>query len=60
MPLRVEQKPARIAPTSSAPELMKHSEQEEFDTITLSHASAPAGAGAGRFGRLPPQLERKT
>jgi hypothetical protein len=49
MLVRVDQKPARIAPSSSAPELMKDSEQEELDTITLSHASAPAGACAGRF-----------
>jgi hypothetical protein len=54
MLVRVEQTP-RIIPSSSAPELMKDSKQEELDTITLSHMHprqpepAPAASvGSGR------------
>jgi hypothetical protein len=57
---RVEQKPAQIAPSSSAPELMKDSEQEELDTITLSQCIRPRRSLRRPLQRLRPHLERKT
>ena len=41
MLVRVEHQPARIIPSSSMPDLMKDSEQEELDTITMSYTMHP-------------------